>query len=228
MIRGCKSMKKIYSLFLVLFLIHAGIIIQPITSSENTDQDGRLSGKILDPWNEPVSDAMITIACGQNTFVCYSNESGYYLQENIPIVFCLWNITISKQGYYNSYCDMPIGENSYCNVTLVPEPIVSLEIDIIAGFSFPSPTIIIRNKGTVEIHSVKIADIAIEGNVIYNNRETPVDTVLEPNDVAITSLNTWLIGLGSFSIVVTISCDEGSFSSDEINGLIFGPFIFIP
>ena len=223
-------MKKIFSLFIVLFFIHAGIITTAIASTkqEITEQDGRLSGHVIDPWGEPVPQAMITIACGQNTYVCFSNNTGYYLQENLPIVFCLWNITFSKVGYYNSYCEMPIGEDSYCNVTLVPEDVIDLKIEIIAGFSFPTLSIIIGNEGNVAVHSVKIANIAIEGKVIYNNREMLIKSVLEPNDWTITSLNSWLIGFGSFSIIVSIACDEGYFSSDEINGLIFGPFIFIP
>lgn len=223
-------MKKIIVLIFGLLFLNA--IITPFTlgdiSSSMYDESGRLSGYIFDIEDNPIADAMINISCGNNFFICYSTENGYYLQENIPIAFCMWNITVLKEGYQPAYYEMPIGENSYCNFTLLEIPVISLKVEIVSGLSVPSPLILIRNDGNVPVHSIEITDVSVEGNVIYNNRNSPVANVLEPDDVTITTPNSWFIGLGSFSINVTVSCDEGLFSSDEINGLILGFFIFIP
>jgi hypothetical protein len=223
-------MKKIIVLMCGLFFLNALITPQTIGHeySLNSDEDGRLSGHISDIDEKPLANAMINISCGNNFFICYSNENGYYLQENIPIVFCVWNITAQKEGYQPAYCEMPIGVNSFCNFTLLQSTVISLEVTILSGLSFPSPLILIRNDGNVPVHSIEITDVFIEGNVIYNNRNSAVASSIEPDDQIITTANSWFIGLGPFIIKVTVECDEGIFSSNEINGLIVGPFIFIP
>ena len=51
---------------------------------------------------------------------------------------------------------------------------------------------------------------------------------MEPSDSDISSVNSWFIGFVVFSMVLTVTCDEGVFYSDETNGFIIGPFMFIP
>jgi hypothetical protein len=200
-----------------------------VTSTINFNSDfGSLSGYILEEDMTPLFDARILISCGENTFECYSNESGFYHRDDIPIVFCIWNISVYKEGYNNAYCEMSIGKNSTCNFTLTPIEIIGLAVEILPGLSFPSPLIRIENIGNSIINNVELTDIVIEGNILYNNRDVNVAAILEPGEVKIINLNSLMIGFGVFTINVVVTCDQGEFVSDETNGLIIGLIILIP
>jgi len=223
-------MKKIIVMILVTSLFLSSLtsvsLGQPFQTSAN--DTGCLSGYITDENMNSLSDVEITISCGDNTFVCFSNESGYYERDDLPIVFCMWNISASKQGYETSYHEMPIGENSTHNFTLNLIPYYALDVSILPGASFPSPLIRIKNTGNRDLHEVWITNTSISGNVLYNNRNVLIANILDPVDSTINQLNTWMIGLGTFTIQVTVTCNEGSFQSDLVNGLLIGPIVFIP
>jgi len=102
-----------------------------------------------------------------------------------------------------------------------------LDVRIITGPIFPAPSFRVDNIGDESAHNVELTDIAVEGNVIYNNRSGKIADELEPGDSTIDAANSCFIGYGVFSIVLTVTCDEGVFYSDKTNGIIFGPFIFI-
>ena len=102
-----------------------------------------------------------------------------------------------------------------------------LEVRILTGFQFPNPSFRVDNIGDESAHNVELTDIAVEGNVIYNNRSGKIADEMEPDDWTINAVNSCFIGYGVFSIVLTVTCDEGVFYSDKTNGIIFGPFIFI-
>lgn len=227
--RGFTIMKKITVICLTFFVI-TGFF--PIAISDDTtflsSDVGSLSGYITDEEMNPVSNAEVTVSCGDNTFVCFSNESGFYHRDDIPIVFCLWNISVRKEGYQTAYHDMSIGEHSIHNFTLFEIPVAELDISINTGFSFPSPLIRLENTGNVALHNLKVTNTSVTGNVLYNNREVAIANTFGPSHVDLIMLNTWMIGFGTFSMTVTISCDEGVFVSQPTNGLIVGPFIFIP
>ena len=221
-------MKKIIALVQILLLL--SLISTSIGQSSplTTNSAGSLSGLITDENMNPLSEVKVTISCGDNTFICFSNESGYYEHDDLPIVFCVWNISASKEGYETDYHEMPIGENSMHNFTLNSIPYYALDVSVLTGASFPSPLIRIKNTGNRDLHEVWITNTSISGNVLYNNRNVLIANILEPKDITINQLNTWMIGLGTFTIQVTVTCDEGTFQSDLVNGLLIGPIVFIP
>ena len=102
-----------------------------------------------------------------------------------------------------------------------------LEVRILTGFQFPNPSFRVDNIGDESAHNVELTDIAVDGNILYNNRNVKIADEIEPGHWTIDVANSWFIGYGVFSMVVTVTCDEGTFSSDETNGFIIGPFIFI-
>ena len=102
-----------------------------------------------------------------------------------------------------------------------------LEVRILTGFQFPNPSFRVDNIGDETAHNVELTDIAVEGDVIYNNRSGKIADEMEPDDWTIDSVNSCFIGYGVFSMVLTVTCDEGVFYSDKTNGIIFGPIIFI-
>jgi hypothetical protein len=103
-----------------------------------------------------------------------------------------------------------------------------LDIYILPGPIFPSPTIKITNRGDESAHNVKIIDTDVNGKILYNNRETKIADVIEPDTFKLASVNSWFFGFGIFNITIYVSCDEGMFISDTTNGLIIGSLILIP
>ena len=103
-----------------------------------------------------------------------------------------------------------------------------LEVEILTGPHFPSPSVRVVNIGDVTVHNLKLTDTLVDGNILYNNRDVTIEDSLEPDEWDITSVNSWFFGLGIFSITVTVTCDEGVFSSDVTNGFIIGSLVLIP
>jgi hypothetical protein len=91
------------------------------------EYDGSLSGNITDKEMNPISGVKVTIKCGDYFYECYSNDAGYYHQDNIPIVDCYWNVTASKLGYNDANIQIPIDINSKHNFTLISLNIVEIE-----------------------------------------------------------------------------------------------------
>jgi hypothetical protein len=99
---------------------------------------------------------------------------------------------------------------------------------LLSGGQFPSPSFKVKNIGDVTVHNIVLTDTIVVGNVLYNNREKNIADSLPPDESSIKPLNSWLIGFGVFNITITVTCDEGVFSSDVTHGFIIGPFSFIP
>jgi hypothetical protein len=102
-----------------------------------------------------------------------------------------------------------------------------LDVIILTGFQFPGPSFRVNNIGDETVHNIKLTDITVNGSILYNNREMKIADEMEPGDWDISSANSWFIGYGVFSLVITVTCDEGVFYSDKTNGIIIGPFMFI-
>jgi len=103
-----------------------------------------------------------------------------------------------------------------------------LEVNVRTGMHFPAPSYKVRNIGDSPVHNVEITDTSVEGNILYNNRDAKVADVIELGELVICDSNSWFVGFGVFSIVVTITSDEGVFYSEETNGFIIGSVTFIP
>ena len=95
----------------------------------------------------------------------------------------------------------------------------------------------VKNIGDATAHNVTFTDVNISGDVVYNNRghisiynPTPPynkTNDIEPGERGYGTVDSLVVGLGVFSAIITVTCDEGTFYSDKTYGLIFGPFILI-
>ena len=103
-----------------------------------------------------------------------------------------------------------------------------LEVEILTGPHFPSQAFRVVNIGDVTVHNLRLTDTIVVGNILYNNRDINIADSLVPDEMDIDSVNSWFFGFGIFSITVTVTCDEGVFSSDVTNGFIIGSLVLIP
>ena len=107
-------LKKLYLIAIIVLLVGGFFAPSSISNllPEKMEIYGSLSGFITDNKTNPIDSVRVFITCGDFTFECFSNENGYYCQDNIPLLFCLWNVSAFKPGYEIVYVVMPIGENS--------------------------------------------------------------------------------------------------------------------
>lgn len=134
--KGGKDMlKKVCVVGIIFLFITGGFVPSTISdvSSGDLENNGSLSGYITDNETNSIESAKVTIRCGEITFECYSNDTGYYYKGDIPIVDCYWNISAYRFGYHISYDEIPIDENTTQNFTLTPR------IGIFVGIDFPYP-----------------------------------------------------------------------------------------
>ena len=85
--------------------------------------DGSLSGYVKDPMENPIDGAHVRVYFHGTYEEDYSDETGYYYVDNIPICYCMKNCTCSKEGYKPEWILMGIAENTTYDFTLYPEDI---------------------------------------------------------------------------------------------------------
>jgi len=108
------------------------------------------------------------------------------------------------------------------------ENTADIDVYIISGPHLISPTIKITNTGDVAVHNILITNVSIQGNILFNNRESLIVDMLNPGEKAIGQPNSLFLGYGLFSMTITIECEEGVYTTDETNGFIIGWFFLIP
>ena len=151
-----------YSIILIIFLV--GVLFSPSMICERTtitnEDTASISGFINDIEINPIDEAKVSVSCGEEYYECYSDENGYYHKEDLPLLFCIWNITVFKIGYKTAYDDMPITQNSKYNFTLTPLNLVEMEdIEII-------------NKMSIKYYRDKsIGNGAVRGHFLIVNNE---------------------------------------------------------
>ena len=119
-------------------------------------------------------------------------------------------------------------------VTANEEPM--LKVDIQHGLPYLQIFFFVRNIGDVATHNVTFTDVNISGDVVYNNRGhisiyNPTDhnktNDIEPGNQGYGTVDSLVVGRGVFTVIITVTCDEGTFYSDKTYGLIFGLFMLI-
>jgi hypothetical protein len=155
-------MRRKYSIILFAFLL--GVLFSPSILCERTmitnEDTASISGFINDIEINPIVKAKISLSCGEEHYECYSDENGYYHKEDLPLLFCIWKITVFKIGYKTAYVDMPITQNSKYNFTLTPLNLVEME------------EIEIKNKINIKYYRDKIiGNGAVRGHFFILNNE---------------------------------------------------------
>jgi len=122
-------MKKTLAFGIVLLFLLCNISFTTLSDEDN----GSLSGYITDINMNPIDSVKVTITCGDITFKCQSNETGYYYQGNIPIVDCYWNVSVFKLGYKVKQAVIAIDENTTYNFVLSNSDTIYVDDDNVNG-----------------------------------------------------------------------------------------------
>jgi hypothetical protein len=87
-----------------------------LTYSE--EHNGSLSGYVKDKSMNPIESALVRVYFHETYEENYTDSSGYYKVNNIPICWCLKNCTAIKSGYKSEWVLLPIDENTTYNFFL--------------------------------------------------------------------------------------------------------------
>ena len=104
-------------------------------------------------------------------------------------------------------------------------PELELRIDQTYGWFVVFFTV--KNIGDTVVHNVRLYSVHFEGQVLYNNRTSGIETEMDPGEYtyAATDLQ---FGMGRFVVTITITCDEGVTDTRSANGFAIGPLCIIP
>ena len=102
---------------LVVVVLFIGLAFAPTFSSAVSPSttiiyDGDLSGYVKDTNMEPIEGALVRVHFHETYEEDYTDSSGYYHVTNIPICYCLKNVTASKEDYITEWVLLAIGEDT--------------------------------------------------------------------------------------------------------------------
>jgi hypothetical protein len=122
-----KAIKRpVFILGIICSIIFSMILIVPLqtigmTSTDNTAIYGTITGIVTDTeTDEPISNAVMTLTYHDMVRVDRTDTEGWYEFDNVPICFCLKNISAFKDGYEPRYQLVGVYELTYVNFTLIP------------------------------------------------------------------------------------------------------------
>ena len=113
----------------------------------------------------------------------------------------------------------------FANVAMNSEPILKVEIN--PRLNFLTISYSVENIGDATAHNVTYSNISFEGNVLYNSRTVILTKKLDPGQKVIGSTDLF-IGFGTFTVTISVICDEEVSDTISVNGIVFGPLYFIP
>ena len=106
---------------------------------------------------------------------------------------------------------------------------VELETSIMTGVNVWFFGIYVDNVGEEVAHNVRLTDVTVDGNVIFNFQESKqYERDINPGAMTLLDPNSGVIGYGKFDLSMTITCDEGCTLTSSVEGFMFGPFYIIP
>lgn len=96
--------------------------LKPIDNG-NDPNEGIITGIVKDAiTDDPIPDVLMTLKYHDIIRTELTDLNGWYTFTNVPICFCLKNISASKRGYESQYEYVAVSEITYVNFTLNPTP----------------------------------------------------------------------------------------------------------
>jgi hypothetical protein len=118
------SIKKILVITIILLFISVSVIpstgnIVEKKPTMSTNYDGNLSGYVNDTSMNPIEGARVRVYFHETYEENYTDSTGYYNVNNIPICYCLKNCTASKNEYKTEWVLLSIVENTTYDFVLI-------------------------------------------------------------------------------------------------------------
>jgi hypothetical protein len=98
----------------------SGCRISTAQTTESLIEEGTLSGYVTDSEMHPVEGARIRVYFHETYRENYSDSTGHYRVNDIPICYCSKNATCAKEGYKTEWVWLSIYENTTYDFVLTP------------------------------------------------------------------------------------------------------------
>jgi len=99
-----------------------------IATTQKIINKGTLSGYVNDSSMNPIKGARVRVHFHGTYEENYSDSSGYYTVDNIPICYCLKNCTAHKKGYKTTWTLLAVDENTIHDFVLAKNKPVLLDL----------------------------------------------------------------------------------------------------
>ena len=146
-----------------------GVIFDPWIGKTINDQNNTLSGFVRDINGEPISEARVSVDCGDH-LQAFTSASGYYEIPGIPAnVDCLFGLTVSKAGYETIIIDFGISHDTWMNFTLRKNDTAVMPDDDDPITPLPPVVVFSVSLGAIMVMFVAFTDIGRFGafSLIY-------------------------------------------------------------
>lgn len=111
-----------YKMVAVSKLTVVDFSLKPIDNG-NDPNEGIITGIVKDAvTDDPIPDVLMTLKYHDIIRTELTDSNGWYTFTNIPICFCLKNLSASKRGYESQYELVAVSEITHVNFTLNPTP----------------------------------------------------------------------------------------------------------
>jgi hypothetical protein len=131
--RSLMGMKKYGQLaatkFIITFMVICGVVVlifsnglaQNLMGWINGPTEGVITGIVTDAdTNEPIPDALMTLKYHDIVRTKLTDSMGRYTFTDVPICFCLKNISASKEGYESQYKMVAVHKITHVDFSLKP------------------------------------------------------------------------------------------------------------
>lgn len=116
--RGYESQYKMVAVHKITYVDFS---LQPI-DDEPDSMYGVLCGVVTDAETDnPLPDTFMTLKYHDEVRTQYTDAEGWYVFEDVPLCFCLKNISAHKRGYQSQYHMVAVSELTYANFSLNSE-----------------------------------------------------------------------------------------------------------
>jgi hypothetical protein len=121
---GRKTKRKavIIAIFCMIIISSLAITVQSDDLSIVGDPNsGTICGIVNDAEsNEPIPDAKITLTYHEEVDITYTDSNGKYQFTDVPLCFCMKEMTASKDGYESQSKEVAVNEITVVNFELKP------------------------------------------------------------------------------------------------------------
>ncbi len=113
----------------VIIAIFCMIIISSLAITVQSDgitgiggsESGTIYGMVTDAEsNEPIPEAKITLSYHEEVEITYTDSNGKYKFIDVPLCFCMKEMTASKDGYESQMKEVAVNEITFVNFELKP------------------------------------------------------------------------------------------------------------
>ncbi len=123
-------------------ITYVNFSLEPIEDNGNS-MYGIITGIVIDAeTNDPIPDVLMTLKYHGLIRTELTDSDGWYTFTEVPICFCLKNVSASKNGYESQYKLVAVSEITYVNFTLNPTPddLTDTNSNLVSGKTDPGET----------------------------------------------------------------------------------------